>query len=271
MDFKSIAAKRVAGIPVLYLAAAAVVLFAVWAWKMKGSAPEETVSEESTTEETAAGTDPDYSGLATTGTVTVVQNGATETEVEKQTNDDWLRAAVKFLMEEKKVTAGEAQTAISNYLEGNDMTYEQGQLRDAAVSKLGLPPERIATLGNVANKAEAPGKRQFTNFPGKHTVKGSNDNSPWKLSGLYYGGSDWVRASQIAASNPSLGNPAATYPVGAVVTIPAYSPPRYATVNSTTRTFATMARKNGLSVGALKNLNANTAEPFLVGAKIRVG
>jgi nucleoid-associated protein YgaU len=269
MDFKSIAAKKVAGVPVLYLGAAAVILLALYAWKMKSSTPtsEEPVAEEETDTTT---TDPDYSGLATTGTVTVVQQAAEETEAVKETNDDWLRSAVTYLMAEKGATAGDAQTAITNYLEGNDMTYEQGQLKDAAVAKLGLPPERIAVLGNVGSKADPPAQRQFTNFPGKHTVKGKNDHTPWQISGIYYGNPNWQNANLIAAANPSAGSPTTVYAVGTVLTIPAYTPPSYVTVNSSTRSYSAMAKKNGVTVAYLKNLNPNTAEPFLVGAKIRV-
>lgn len=270
MNFSTIASKKVAGIPVLYLGAAAVVLFAVWAWKMKGSeVTADEVSAEANADGAPAEAEPDYSGLTPTGTVTVVQPETATEESVKQTNDDWLRAAVTFLIEEKKATPGEAQTAITNYLEGNDLSYDQGLLRDAAIGKLGLPPEKISSLGSTGTKADPPFQRQFTNFPGKHTVKGKNDHTPWQLS-AYYGNPVWANANLIAAANPTLGPPSAIYPTGVTVNIPTFTPPSYVTVNSATRSFTAMAKKNGVSVGYLKNLNANTSEPFLVGSKIRV-
>lgn len=268
MDWKSIAQKKVAGIPVLYLGAAAAVLLAVYAWRMKPSTDTESTEETSTDGVESDVSDP-YEGLATQGTVTVVQQATAETESVEQTNDDWLRAAVAYLVEEKKATAGEAQTAINNYLEGNDMTFEQGQLRDAALAKLGLPPERIVTLGSVGTKADAPFQRQFTAFPGKHTVKGSNDNTPWKLAS-YYGNPKWDNANLIAAANPTLGPPTATYPVGTTITIPSYNSPVWYKTTATTNTFAKVAGKNGANTGALRNLNPNRQEPFPVGTQIRV-
>ncbi len=274
MDWKSFASKKVAGIPVLYLVAAAVVLFAVWAWKMKSSGDEAT-GDENTTGDSVPESDADspaadYSGLTSGGTVTVVQQPTQEEESVKQTNDDWFRSAVTYLITDKKATPGEAQTAINNYLEGNDMTYEQGALRDAAIAKLGLPPERIATLGNVANKAEAPGQKQFSNFPGKHTVKGGNDNTPWKLSGIYYGTPNWDNANLISAANPKLGSPTTTYNVGTVLTIPTQVQPSWVTTTSSMRHFKTVAAKNGTTVEVLRSLNPNKQEPFAVGVKIRV-
>jgi hypothetical protein len=273
MDWKSLSSKKIAGIPVLYLVAAAVVIFAVWAWQMKSSGDEPTGDENTTGESVPESEDDsaaaDYSGLTTSGTVTVVQPATEETESVKQTNDDWFRAAVAYLIEEKKATAGEAQTAINNYLEGNDMSYEQGALRDAAVVKLGLPPERIATLGNVASKADPPFQRQFSNFPGKHTVKGKNDHQPWQLA-AYYGNPNWDNANLIAAANPKLGPPNTIYPVGTVVNIPAWVSPSWATTTSSMRHFKTVAAKNGTTVDALRMLNPNKQEPFAVGIKVRI-
>lgn len=273
MDWKTLSSKKVAGIPVLYLAAAAVVVFAVWAWQMKSAPKEDTaepVAETDPSVEDDAGA-ADYSGLNTGGTVTVVQPPATETESVKQTNDDWLRAAVSFLVDEKKATPGDAQTAINNYLEGNDLTYEQGLLRDAAITKLGLPPERISVLGTVSAQASPPAQRQFNNFPGKHTVKGGNDNSASKLAALYYGSGDALRSQLIAAGNASLGT-GAGYNVGTVVAIPAWREPSYYTVTKTgPKTATKIAGINGISVTTLQALNPGKGGgPYAIGAKLRV-
>lgn len=276
MNWEAIRSKKIAGIPLLYLIAGAVVIFAVWAWQMKSTSTEEATGDEGTTQENVPESEDDsaaagYEGLVGNGGTVVVQPApTTETESEKETNDDWLRAAVTYLVEEKKVTPTEAQTAINNYLEGNDMTFEQGALKDAAIMKLGLPPERIAVLGNVGNKAEAPGQRQFSNFPGRHTVKGSNDNTPWKLSGIYYGTPNWDNANLIAAANPKLGPPTTTYQSGTTLTIPTLVQPSWATATSSNRYFRTMAPKNGTTVEVLRALNPNAQEPFAVGKKIRI-
>ncbi len=275
MDFKSLAAKKVLGIPVLYLAAAAVVVFLVWAWQMKGYTSEEVTGDENTTPENVPESEDDigaadYQGLTPTGTVTVVQPAAEPTEAIKQTNDDWLRAAVTFLIEERLSTPGEAQVAINNYLEGNDLTYEQGQLRDAAIKKLGVPPERISVLGSVGNKTEAPAQRQFSAFPGKHTVKGPNDNSAAKLAALYYGSGDATRAAKIAATNHVYGT-GASYNVGTVLSIPAWREPAYYTVTKTgPKSASGIAAKNAISVPVLQGLNPGKSGPYTAGTKLRV-
>lgn len=275
MNFKEIASKKIAGIPVLYLVAGAVVIFAVWAWQMKSSPAEEVTGDENTTAENVSVSEDDsavadYSGLAPTGTVTVVQQPTAETESVKQTNDDWLRAAVTYLIDEKKATPGEAQTAINNYLEGNDLTFEQGVLRDAAITKLGLPPERIAVLGTVSAQAAPPAQRQFNNFPGKHTVKGSNDNTASKLAALYYGNGDSLRTQKIVATNPNLGT-GAGYNVGTVISIPAWREPAYYTVTKTgPKTATKVGAVNGISAQVLQALNPGKSSPYAVGTKLRV-
>ncbi len=274
MNWDAIRSKKIAGIPVLYLALGAVIVFAVWAWQMKSSTGEEATGDEGTTGENVPESDADspaadYSGLATTGTVVVQQPGPVEEESVKQTNDDWLRAAVSYLIAEKKVTPGDAQIAITNYLEGNDMTYEQGALKDAAISKLGLPPERISTLGNVATKADPPAQRQFNAFPGKHTVKGSNDNTAAKIAQLYYGNSGSPYVLKIVAANSQFGT-GASYNVGTVLHIPKWVEPRYYTVTSKTRYPGDVAKKNGIPYDVVIALNPGKTAPYAVGTKIRI-
>ncbi len=272
MDWKSLVQKRIGGVPVLYIAAAFVVILAVVAWKMKPT--EEVTGDEATTPENVpeSADDPagaDYSGLATQGTVTVVQGGTTaDEESEKETNDDWERAAVSYLIEAKLATAGAAQTAINKYLEGADLSYDEGALRDAAVTKLGLPPEKLTTVGQVGL---APAQKQFSNFPGKHTVKNVNDNTAAKLAQLYYGNGDQAHALKIVAANSSLGPNGTTYSVGASVNIPRWENPRFYTITKTTQWPSQVAAKNGMTVESFTFLNPGLVAPYKVGSKVRVG
>ncbi len=270
MTFQEFTRKKVVGVPVLYLLAAGAVILGIVAWKMK-PAPEEKVTEDPN----AAGgdTDPltgagsDYSGLATQGTVTVVQQGTqTEQESEKQTNDDWERAAVAFLIEDKKVTATDAQNAISKYLEGADLTFEEGSLKNAAIAKLGLPPERLSSVGSVGTQ---PAQKQFSLFPGKHTVKNTNDNTAAKLAQLYYGNSGQVYVDLIVSQNYSLGR--GTYNPGTVVTIPTWYEPRYIVVSKSTGVYpSTVGAKNGVSYQQIEGLNPGVKAPYAMGQKIRI-
>lgn len=268
MDFKALLNKKVVGVPVLYLAGAFVAILAVVAWRMK-PAPEAAVTDPDADDTALDPALDDYAGLATNGTVTVVQGGTSaEEESKKETNDDWERAAVAFLISEKLATAGEAQTAINKYLEGADLSYDEGRLRDAAVTKLGIPPEKMSTVGTVGL---APAQRQFNNFPGTHTVKNVNDNTAGKLAQLYYGNSDTAHALKIAANNSGLGPLGVTYNVGTVVKIPRWENPRYYTITKTTQWPSQVAAKNGMSVEAFTFFNPGLVAPYKVGSKVRVG
>lgn len=272
-NFQEFAKKRVFGVPVLYLALAGVIVLAVVAWKMK-PAEEEVTGDENTTPDNVPVSDEDsaaadYSGLNGTGTVTVVQNGSTtDEEAVKETNDDWFRSAVAYLTQEKKATVTEAQQAINKYLEGADLTYAEGQLKDAAVLKLGLPPERLTTVGTVG---AAPAQKQFNNFPGNHTVKGSSDNTASKLAALYYGNGDTSHALKIVLHNAVKGPNGTTYNVGDTIKIPAWENPRYYTITKTTQWPSQVAAKNGISVSGFTYLNPGLVAPYKIGSKVRVG
>jgi hypothetical protein len=269
-SFQEITQKKIAGVPVLYLAAAFVAILAIVAWKMKPSVPpEEPTGDESTTPgnvPTAEG-DVDYSGLATNGTVTVVQGSQTPTEAKEQTNDDWERAAVDYLVDSKLATPGDAQIAINTYLEGGNLSFEQGKLRDAAVAKLKLPPEPLHTVGTTGTE---PARRQAGTLPGSHIVKGSNDNTAAKLAALYYGNSDALHTNKIASANLSLGPSGTTYNPGTKVSIPMYTNPRYYTIDKSHTWPSQVAAKNGLSYNQFLALNPGLVAPYKVGSKVRV-
>lgn len=272
IDLKSLSSKKIAGVPVLYLAAAVVVIIAIVAWRMK-PATEEVTGDESTTTENVPSSEQDspasdYEGMATQGTVTVVQSSTTESESStEQTNEDWERAAVKYLIDEKNATATDAQLAISKYLDGANMTYDEGKLRDAAVAKLGLPPERLSNVGTVS---AAPAQKQFSLFPGTHTVKNSNDNTPAKLATLYYGSGDAAHANKIVAENYKLGPVGTTYTAGTKVKIPTWVNPRYFTITQNTRNATKVAAKNGISVYSFIALNPGLVTPYKIGSRVRV-
>jgi phage tail protein X len=268
-SFNDIAQKKVAGVPVLYLAGAFVAILAIVAWKMKPSSGQDLgpVDETDGTGSDETGGAADYSGLNTQGTVTVVQGTQTETEAVKPTNEDWERSAVEFLVDSGLATPSEAQAAIHLYLEGGDLSYAQGQLKDAAIRKLKLPPEPLVTIGSIGT---SPAQKQFNQFPGKHTVKGTNDNTPTKLAVLYYGNGTADRAGKIVSANPGLGPVGTTYTAGAVITIPEWVPPRYFVTTKYTTRASQVAAKNGTTTGAIRALNPTAVEPYPVGKRMRV-
>ena len=275
MDFKELAQKKVFNIPVIYIAAAAVLALAYFAWKMKTSkdsgAEDPGTEPDAGIDDQAASVADAYSGLNSTGTVTVVQGGTKDDEeAVKQSNEDWATAAIKWLVANKKATATEAQSAIDHYLSGNDLSYDEANLVNLvrASSEIGEPPEKVA-IGNVGTVA--PAQKQFSNYPGKHTVKGSNDNTAAKLGQLYYGSGDSSHANRIAASNVSLGPVGTTYIPGTVVVIPAWIPPKFYTVTGVGDVRASqVGSKNGVVTGVIRSLNPGLTEPYKKGTKVRV-
>lgn len=257
MDIKTVLAKKVAGIPVLYLAGGAAVLGLTYAIKMKSTVTSDTggTGDEGTEEEkggslTTSGS-ADYSGLDGTGTVIVQpQQPAAEEKVE-ETNETWGKAAIDYLIDSNAASPGAAQAAITTYLSGGDLTYEQGLLRDAAIRKLKTPPQSI-TVGTTGAQ---PAQKQFSLFPGTHTVKGSNDNTAGKLAALYYGVNDGLHQDLIVENNVQYGPRNTTYNVGTKLKIPAWVSPVYYTTNKTTRTLSAIAAKNGLTVSQIQALN----------------
>src|SRR4051812_2219979 len=108
-SFQEIARKKVAGVPVIYLAGGFVIILAIVAFKMKSSAPEATGDESTTTDNVpedgaseASDMAGDYSGLNTNGTVIVAPQQTTAQEAVKETNETWERAAIDYLITEKK-------------------------------------------------------------------------------------------------------------------------------------------------------------------------
>lgn len=273
-SFSDIARKKVAGIPVIYLAGAFVVILAIVAYRMQNKAP--VVDKAGTADAAGTGVDGSgnavdegaaYAGLASNGTVTVApQATPTETAVE-QTNDMWLRSAAKDVADAKIATAADAQAALSKYLTGDNLSFDEGKIRDYAVQKDGLPPEPLQQIGTVST---APAQKQFTNFPGTHTVKGDNDNTPAKLAQLYYGRSDYLVTDSIVSQNYNLGPNTSTYSVGTTVKIPAYTEPRYFTAVKGYQYPTQIAAKNGISYAQLLGLNPGAVYPLPIGRKIRV-
>lgn len=270
MNFQEILQRKVAGVPVLYLAGGFVVILAVVAWKMKPSTPAaEETSEDAGGVPGESDAAADYSSLATTGTVTVVQSAQNDIEKAEYTNSDWQNDAVNYLIREKKATALDAESAISKALSGADLSFEESQLYNQAVEGLGKrPPDGISSVGTIGTQ---PGQKQFSLFPGKHVVKNSNDNTPSKLAALYYGSGSIENARLIAGANSALGAPGVTYAAGTTVTIPAFHSPKFYTVTGRGDTTAKgVGAKNGVPEATILVLNTGHSQPYKVGSGVRV-
>lgn len=260
MTFKEIAARRVAGIPVLYLGAAAAIILAIVAWRMKPSkVPSESVSpgdggSDAELDENGLavpGSDP-YAGLKTSGTVTVVQQPVDTTAAvdEITTNEEWARKGAEWLTAQRNVPGSSAMAALTKYLEGNDRSFEEQGWVDAVLAEKGQPPQ-AAGGGNVGSQ---PAAKQITP-PGYHVVKGSQDDSYAKIATLYYNSSADDRIDLLEAANySSVGF--GPFSAGAKIMVPAYHPPIYYTVTATKGMSAgEIAAKNGITLDQLALLN----------------
>jgi hypothetical protein len=124
------------------------------------------------------------------------------------------------------VSPGAAQEALTLYLDGENLSYEQGYYRDAVIRKLGMPPTPPATVGTTTTdigRAQGP-------IPRDHIVKNANENTPVKLAQIYYHRADNFAVQTIYSAN---GN-RATYNVGDVIRIPRLPTPGTPAVPVTT-------------------------------------
>lgn len=151
MNLSDIASKKVAGVPVLYLAGGAVAILAVVAWRMK-PAPEvaDTVpTEDALLDENgiADGSNP-YAGMATNGTV-VVQPAAPSNESpavpdRPGTNDEWVREGSLWLNANKNVTPTAAYAALTKFIKGQSRSSTEAGWIESVITHQGFPPESYA-------------------------------------------------------------------------------------------------------------------------------
>ena len=232
--------RKVFGIPVLYLAAVFVAILALYAWRTKSSAEavegaEDIVTDDSEYVEGAVAAGNLYP-LSPTGTVYAQSPQAVVDNVEYFGNDDWMRKAVADLVS-KGENPGTAQNALQAYLEGEDLSYAQGLIRDAAIKAHGLPPENFRA-GSSADKpvkptpAPAPKPEPVKPVvkpepaPPKPVVKPApkpqrthkvvRNDTLWDLAQKYYGNAS--RWTEIASKN-GIRNPK-TLQIGKVLVIP---------------------------------------------------
>ena len=273
--FNALMQRKVLGVKVLYLTAALVVALALVAWKMKsaGISPSEVQYPETDTgtdtdtsaTDTSAGYDPDGKGTVTVST-TGTNTDTSSTVVE--TNETWQRKAIQWLIGQGN--AIEISTsAIQKYLNGDQLSYAEGQLKDKAVRQFGLPPD-VPTVGGTASKPTTPAK-PVAHIPGTYyKVTGNTDNTYGKIAKLFYGSSDDKWIDLLQAANPKLGHVGGWKP-GTTVNVPPKTEPRYFRAVKGRTTLAQIAAANGITQYQLKEYNDTVHFPVKIGTRVRVG
>ena len=217
--------KKIAGVPVIYIVAGGVLSLAIVAWRMRDTS---SLDGELITEEQDYYADDNLqSGYAgpgytsqpylPTGTVIApvpVENAEGNTSI--TTNDEWLKRGVMFLAG-TGVSPGEAQLALSQYLEGHELSFEQGRMRDDTIRELGMPPSPVLVGSTRPDIARVQGP-----LPRAHTVKNTNENTATKLAMLYYGRKDDFAVAAITSANGG----ASSYAIGSPVQIPILPAPK---------------------------------------------
>jgi len=260
----SFLSKKIFGVQVLYLLAIGVLVLAYFAWKLR-SAPSGDVTEEDpgTAPENADDSQGLYDGFAAQPTPTYDPALGTGTTVE--TNDSWAKKGVEWAAQSGLAGAGDTQLILQKYLNGDQLSFEEGKIRDAIIAHFGAPPEPITVGGTDIEGV----KRQGTP-PTYHTIKSTADDSYSDLALLYYGSKANDRIDLLQAANAGLGK-SGPWPVGTRVFIPAYHAPVYFTsTKSKYNTLKEIAAHNGTSVATLRILNDGIKDTLKSGTKVRV-
>lgn len=276
-NIKAFFAKRVAGIPVLYIVGVAVGIFAWFAFRMKPSVQDVTTDEGSDgasgTGDAGAAQNGDLAGsvydqLKTSGTVVVAPAPTDDTSPSTtvKTNETWLSDGVQWLVKEDKATGTIAQAALSKYLEGQNYSFDEGKLIDAWYKQGGPPPDGISSPGKVGTQ---PAQKQG-NPPLDHVVKGSNDDTYGKIATLYYGHNEQQTYDLVQAANVNrLGPVNGPYTPGTKITVPVYRTQKIYTLPRDMDS-SQISAANGISRAQFEALNNTTQRQWKKGNKVRV-
>lgn len=135
--------KKVAGVPVVYLAAGAAAIFGVVAWRMKSS--DSGASDPAVDADNAADSADPYAGFESAGTVVVQPTTPVTPEPPDRpgTNDEWIREGAEWLVATKNVAGTSAYSALSKYVEGKSRSTQEAQYVEWTIKEKGLPPDHF--------------------------------------------------------------------------------------------------------------------------------
>lgn len=278
---KALMARKVFGIPVLYLVAVAVAVLGYFAWKMKPATDkpeEETPSSDGSEGEQPLSGQPVFT--SNPAPTYVQPSGDVSTEPSVDTNDKWLRRSIEWVAANKGVGVDEAQVALQAYLNGDQLSVRQGQIRDFAIAHFGLPPELVTSGGTV----DAPVPVPIPDEPPPTPTPTPNAQPPtyyttksgdtWtSVCRKFYGNGDNAHVDYLQSWNVRSGAPhSGAMRAGIRLFVPNYQPPKYIKATATMRTAADIIKRNPPlnSAAMLSELNDGMKFPVKVGTKVRV-
>lgn len=256
-NFSELLHRKVIGIPVLYWAGGFVAILAIVAWRIKPATPPDTPPTDNggtDVSDPSIGDLGDYTGLGTTGTVTVVQQPSNAAIVDPviKTNESWVRDGAEWLTASKGVAGSQAAAALNKYVSGLSRSYQEQEWVDDVIREKGQPPDSIAEGGSVDPK---PAVKQFPQPPGTHTITGNSDTTFRNICQLYYGHSTSEDINLVQAANPTFGGTLGPFAVGTKVVVPVFHDPVRVNSGRVNVAWRDFARQNGLTEAQLHYLN----------------
>jgi len=156
-DWKEVVSRKYAGVPFSVWAAVVVVGtlgYTYWKNRQTAATAAANPANAAPTGDTAATGQPIF--LAQQPPVQSTTGAVLTGTGQPQTNEDWRRQAVEWLIQHRNLTADHAQAVVDGYLSGGNLSFQDGQLRDAVISQFGIPPELPSPVGTTGPELSAP-------------------------------------------------------------------------------------------------------------------
>lgn len=264
MNLKALMSKKVAGIPVMYIALALAIVAVYGAIKLK---PSPEVAEDTAEEEETEEFDGDYGDV---NQPVFVANPPQQPGPAPDTDELWARRAIDWLRA-NGVKLELATSGITKYLNEEPLSEAERAVVDRAVQQFGIPPESTPNTPTVPPRNPTTGytgpfTRQGTP-PLTHTIKGKSDDSVEELARGYYGSSSPDYVNLIKGGN--LRNPG-PYRIGSKVYIPKYRNPKYFMSTAAINTEYEIAKRNGTTAAKILEWNNGMKFPVKPGTRVRV-
>lgn len=148
MDVKAALTNKIGGIPVVVIAAVAVGGVVLLSRGRGGG----TTAAAATVTDAASGDSVDSADYAAAQQPVFVANTPTVTTTySEDTNDKWLRRSLEWLIGQG-VREDFARNSLTKYLNGEDLTATEAQIKDKAVKQFSLPPTLPSSGAVLATK-----------------------------------------------------------------------------------------------------------------------